>query len=182
MSTPNPAPGWYPNAHGQLQWWDGAAWGPLAAQQPAPAPQPVVQSHPQPVAPQATPEAPKPAVSVFSWLALGAAALGIVLLIVGLVLEFSGMAGVDGGPSSDGALSTAAFGEQLINTVPFLGVAAIGLGVAGTIRSRRKALGIVSMVIGMPLLGAKVLLILLMWGLYFGSGAFSQLSGGPVVG
>lgn len=26
-STP---PGWYPSANGAMQWWDGAAWGPLA--------------------------------------------------------------------------------------------------------------------------------------------------------
>lgn len=26
-------PGWYPNQHGQTQWWDGSAWGPVAPQQ-----------------------------------------------------------------------------------------------------------------------------------------------------
>jgi hypothetical protein len=36
MSNPTqlPPPGWYPNAAGEMQWWDGAAWGPPAA--PAP--------------------------------------------------------------------------------------------------------------------------------------------------
>ena len=29
-------PGWYPNQHGQTQWWDGQAWGPNAPQQQAP--------------------------------------------------------------------------------------------------------------------------------------------------
>ena len=28
-STP-PSAGWYTNSHGQRQWWDGVAWGPLA--------------------------------------------------------------------------------------------------------------------------------------------------------
>lgn len=31
MSERPTAPaGWYPNQHGQTQWWDGAQWGPLA--------------------------------------------------------------------------------------------------------------------------------------------------------
>jgi len=28
--TTNPPPGWYPNAQGQQQWWDGQKWGPIA--------------------------------------------------------------------------------------------------------------------------------------------------------
>ncbi|MCC5952886.1 MAG: DUF4870 domain-containing protein [Acidimicrobiia bacterium] len=24
------APGWYPDGYGQLRWWDGSAWGPVA--------------------------------------------------------------------------------------------------------------------------------------------------------
>jgi len=32
---PTPAPGWYPDAHGQLRWWDGRQWGPLATAGPA---------------------------------------------------------------------------------------------------------------------------------------------------
>lgn len=30
QNQPTPPPGWYPNAHGQQQWWDGRGWGPLA--------------------------------------------------------------------------------------------------------------------------------------------------------
>ncbi|WP_341945315.1 TM2 domain-containing protein [Microbacterium sp. LWH11-1.2] len=38
-----PEAGWYLNAYGQKQWWDGASWGPVAAgAAPAVAPAPVV--------------------------------------------------------------------------------------------------------------------------------------------
>ncbi len=30
-NPPQVLPGWYPNQHGQLQWWDGHQWGPIAA-------------------------------------------------------------------------------------------------------------------------------------------------------
>lgn len=46
--TTNPPPGWYPNAQGQQQWWDGQTWGPIA-----PAPQtPVGSQSPTEVQPQ----------------------------------------------------------------------------------------------------------------------------------
>ncbi|WP_406245510.1 hypothetical protein ACI7YT_10670 [Microbacterium sp. M] len=35
----NPPPGWYDNSRGQRQWWDGIAWGSLAAATPQPAAQ-----------------------------------------------------------------------------------------------------------------------------------------------
>lgn len=31
------APGWYPDGHGQLRWWDGSTWGPVAEAAPQPA-------------------------------------------------------------------------------------------------------------------------------------------------
>jgi len=38
--APLPPPGWYTNLYGQVQWWDGYRWGPLASF-PPPAAQPV---------------------------------------------------------------------------------------------------------------------------------------------
>ncbi|MFD5599946.1 hypothetical protein ACFWHR_07795 [Leucobacter sp. NPDC058333] len=42
MTLPSPAPhtaqppaGWYPNQFGQMQWWDGYAWGQIAAPAPS---------------------------------------------------------------------------------------------------------------------------------------------------
>jgi len=32
FQSPLPAPGWYTNAAGQQQWWDGAQWGQVAGQ------------------------------------------------------------------------------------------------------------------------------------------------------
>ena len=61
--------GWYPNAQGELQWWDGAAWGQLA---------------PQPPAPQVTASAScvKSRTSPSVWWSFAASALGIVLALI----------------------------------------------------------------------------------------------------
>lgn len=50
MSEQLPQPGWYHNAQGQIQWWDGTAWGMLAEDyvpEPAP-PAPVVAAVSEP--------------------------------------------------------------------------------------------------------------------------------------
>ncbi|MDN4477224.1 DUF2510 domain-containing protein [Demequina sp. SYSU T00039] len=64
----SPAPGWYPDGHGALRWWDGSAWT-EHVQQPA--------------------VAPRPARRTGLWIGVAAAAIALVVgvgVVVALVL------------------------------------------------------------------------------------------------
>mgnify|MGYP006335828585 FL=1 len=137
--------GWYPNAQGELQWWDGAAWGQLA---------------PQPPAPQVTASASrvKSRTSPFVWWSFAASALGIVLAFVG------------------------AFSDGLAFFALIPASVALVLAVIGIVHSARKSTGVWALILAVLILLSPVLIVIVLALIWAGSGVFSQLTGGPVIG
>ena len=184
MSLPPQAipPGWYSDQSGQLRWWDGQAWGDLAAQQPTSQSQPVLAavhaSHvPAAFAPIQT--RIKPAFSK-----LTAAAIALVVLAWGFWLADT----LTPPPVAERCETQEcwnAVAEGTLNLTPaptpamILGyfvapllLTAVALGLAGLIRSTRRPLGVLGLVLPVGTIVLMLLPKLLMllgitaWGMF----------------
>ncbi len=184
MSLPPQAipPGWYSDQSGQLRWWDGQAWGDLAAQQPTSQSQPVLAavhaSHvPAAFAPIQT--RIKPAFSE-----LTAAAIALVVLAWGFWLADT----LTPPPVAERCETQEcwnAVAEGTLNLTPaptpamILGyfvapllLTAVALGLAGLIRSTRRPLGVLGLVLPVGTIVLMLLPKLLMllgitaWGMF----------------
>ena len=184
MSLPPQAipPGWYSDQSGQLRWWDGQAWGDLAAQQPTSQSQPVLAavhaSHvPAAFAPIQT--RIKPAFSE-----LTAAAIALVVLAWGFWLADT----LTPPPVAERCETQEcwnAVAEGTLNFTPaptpamILGyfvapllLTAVALGLAGLIRSTRRPLGVLGLVLPVGTIVLMLLPKLLMllgitaWGMF----------------
>lgn len=187
MSLPPQAipPGWYSDQSGQLRWWDGQAWGDLAAQQPTSQSQPVLAavhaSHvPAAFAPIQT--RIKPAFSE-----LTAAAIALVVLAWGFWLADT----LTPPPVAERCETQEcwnAVAEGTLNLTPaptpamILGyfvapllLTAVALGLAGLIRSTRRPLGVLGLVLPVGTIVLMLLPKLLMllgitaWGMFAGA-------------
>lgn len=170
MSTPTaPLPGWYPNPQGELQWWDGTAWGTLAAQQVPP-----------PIKPAAP---PKPPVSKLVWISFCLSALALLLLVAAAIVSYGSMQaaiaefGYQDSTTSDAARAAAIAGV-LSSLAPLLAIASVVLAILGLVRSHKKRPGIFALVLSAVALFAPVLLIIAGFVFWVGAGISSQLTGG----
>lgn len=187
MSLPPQAipPGWYSDQSGQLRWWDGQAWGDLAAQQPTSQSQPVLAavhaSHvPAAFAPIQT--RIKPAFSE-----LTAAAIALVVLAWGFWLaDTLTPPPVAERCETQECWNTVAEGTLNLTPAPtpamILGyfvapllLTAVALGLAGLIRSTRRPLGVLGLVLPVGTIVLMLLPKLLMllgitaWGMFAGA-------------
>lgn len=184
MSLPpqNPPAGWYQDPSGSLRWWDGYAWGDLAAAQPA--------------APAAAPSAgyvlpqpkPKPAFSKLVIVAIALTVLAAVFWLVNALTPpiwpepcntqecWNGVADgtIDKGRTTTPAMVLGWFVAPLLFT-------ALGLGLGGFFRSTKRGLAALGFALpaGTMLLMIlpKVLMLfgLVLWG---AMGASAQAAGG----
>lgn len=179
MSDPNiPEAGWYPGPSGAPQWWDGAAWGPLA-QQPILDEPPLGTPPPTPGHPVRTHD--KPNVSASVWASYGLLAAIVVCAIVAAAMTNQIIMHQMG--SFDQSVSPAMPWLMALRAlfVP-AALAALVCAIVGIVKSRRKAPAIIATVCSALVLASPVILVvlgLLLWG---GMGVFSQMSGGPVIG
>lgn len=182
MSLPphTPPPGWYPDQSGQLRWWDGQAWGEPAAPQP----QPTAMATPAAHTPLQT--RIKPAFSKLSAAAMALVVLAWVFWLTDTLTpppiaercetQECWNAVADGTlnltPPPTPAMILGYFVAPMLLT-------AVGLGLAGLIRSTSRPLGVLG--IALPVLTIALMLLpkLLMllgftlWGLFAGA---SQLT------
>lgn len=174
--------GWYHNAQGEAQWWDGTAWGQLAGpgggQATAQGAAPGATFAPAPVRPA------KPRTSPLVWGSLAASGIAILCAILSYAVFQTRLnrALADDGillAQSDGARAMA---ELLTNAVPVFALAALVLAIIGLVKSARKIAGSLAITLATLILVAPVLFWLGLALIWVGSGVFSQLSGGPVVG
>lgn len=89
-SQPNTAvpAGWYPNQYGQLQWWDGFAWGPLAD---APPPTPRVNGFAVTALVAAILVIPAGLLALFSGTVWPVYTLGLLPIILAVTFGFLGL-------------------------------------------------------------------------------------------
>lgn len=169
MSTPTaPPPGWYPNPQGELQWWDGTAWGARTTQQFSP---PITTTTP-----------PKPRVSKLVWISFCLSALALLCMVAAALASYANLEAsfVEYGyhDSSMPETSWAAASGVLSSLAPVLAIASVVLAITGLVRSQKKRAGVFALILSAVALFAPVLLVIagLVW--WFGTGAFSQLTGG----
>lgn len=179
MSDPNlPQAGWYPGPSGAPQWWDGAAWGPLAEQTPLE--QPMLRTH-EPLHTKPNSARQKPNVSTSVWASYGLLAAIVVCAVIAAAMTNQVIMHQMG-----------SFDQSVSPTMPWLmalralffpaALAALVCAIVGVVKSRRKAPGTIAIVCSALVLIAPVLLVvigLLLWG---GMGVFSEITGGPVIG
>lgn len=198
MAAQQTPPGWYTNPYGQLQWWDGYAWGQLAQQPPQPPPGPPapsagsVASAPNPgsagSATSAPPDKALPNVSGFVWGALGLAVIALVAELIALLPLF----GVGWQLELDefGNLPSGGM-TQALPTVPLwlpvmLAAGGVALAIIGLRRSAKKRAGVVVLiVVGFAAVAPVVvppLLVILGFALYASVGIGTELSGGTPLG
>ena len=181
MNT-TPPPGWYPNQHGQTQWWDGFAWGPLAetatppAAAQAPAAQAPAYAPPRPV--RAVPAAER---SKLVWWSFGAVGAGLVLAVLNLVVGIRRAQALsltfDAQPGPVDALLTV---SGIL--IPVLMLAALALAIFGRIRSRHKRTGTVAIVVAAIGIVSPVILTAAGFLFWMIAGGLSQYSGGTTFG
>ncbi len=184
MSFPPHAipPGWYSDQSGQLRWWDGQAWGDLTAQQPTSQSQPVlatVHASHVPVAFAQIQTRIKPAFSK-----LTAAAIALVVLAWGF-WQADTLTPPPVAERCETQECWNAVAEGTLNLTPdptpamILGyfvapllLTAVALGLAGLIRSTRRPLGVLGLVLPVGTIVLMMLPKLLMllgitaWGMF----------------
>lgn len=179
MSDPNiPPAGWYPGPSGAPQWWDGAAWGPLA--QPAPLDEPMLHSQASlPTRPNRAVH--KPNVSTSVWASYGLLAAIVICAIIAAAMTNQVI--VHQMSSFDQSVSPAMPWLMALRALFFpAALAALVCAIVGIVKSRRKAPAIIATACSALVLASPVILVflgLLLWG---GMGVFSQMTGGPVIG
>lgn len=185
-SHPTPA-GWYPDQDGRLRWWDGQAWGELATPQSTPPSQPLAaESHgsfsPSPFAPSPFATVQTRIKPAFSKLTAAAMALVVIAWVFWLTDTLTPPPVAERCETQE---CWNALANGTISLVPaptpamILGyfvapllLTAVGLGIAGLIRSTSRPLGLLGLVLPVATIALMLLPKLLMllgitaWGMF----------------